>query len=150
MRQLKRVFTCYRILYLCLESLGLDITSVIFNRFKMAATYHFGDFFLSKNQTNDWFLRDTLVFNQKNRFNSNWILFFLYRKICLRSYSNLLIGTNLRFLPPRKKSIFFFLLELHPVPISITIQQRILMYNRTNDVEPRAPSFFYSIKTSIV
>lgn len=161
MRKLKRVFTCYRILYLYRESLGLDITSVIFNRFKMAATYHFGDFFLSKNQTNDWFLRDTLVFNQKNFFNStkpnlilifetcsNWILFFLYRKICLRSCSNLLISTNLRFLPPTKKSIFYFLLELHPVPISITIQQkmRILMYNRTNDVEPRAPPLFYSIK----
>ncbi len=78
-----------------------------------------------------------------------WIeSFFLYRKICLRSCSNLLIGTNLRFLPPTKKSIFYFLLELHPVPISITIQQkiRILMYNRTNDVEPRAPPLFSSIK----
>ena len=31
------------------ESLGLDITSVILNRFKMAATYPFCDFFLSKN-----------------------------------------------------------------------------------------------------
>lgn len=31
-------FSCSGILYLCFESLGLDITSVIFNRFKRAAT----------------------------------------------------------------------------------------------------------------
>lgn len=41
-------FPCSRIFYLCLESLGLDITSVIFTPFKMAATYPLCDFFLSK------------------------------------------------------------------------------------------------------
>ena len=60
-RQLKTVFSCSRILYLCLESLGLDITSVIFNRFKMAATYHFCDFFPSNNHINGWFLFNTLL-----------------------------------------------------------------------------------------
>jgi len=34
LRQLKTVFTCSRILYRSLESLGLDMTSVIFNHFK--------------------------------------------------------------------------------------------------------------------
>ena len=39
---IETVFPCSRILYLCLESLGLDITSVILNRFKIAATYILG------------------------------------------------------------------------------------------------------------
>ena len=38
-------FTCSGIRYPCFESLGLDITSAILNRFKMATTYLL--FFLS-------------------------------------------------------------------------------------------------------
>ena len=38
---IETVFPCSRILYLCFESLGLDITSVILNPLKMAATYLF-------------------------------------------------------------------------------------------------------------
>lgn len=59
MRQLKW-FPCSGILYLCFKSLGLDITSVLLNPFKMVATYPFCDFFLSKNHTDGWFVRDTL------------------------------------------------------------------------------------------
>lgn len=40
------VFPCSGILYLCFKSLGLDITSVLLNPFKMVATYPFCDFFL--------------------------------------------------------------------------------------------------------
>lgn len=121
MRQLKRVFTCYRIFYLYRESLGLDITSVIFNRFKMAATYHFGDFFLSKNQTNDWFLRDTLVFNQKNLFNStkpnhilifetcsNWILFFYIEKYAYEVIPTYWLALTLDSCPRERNQYFIF------------------------------------------
>lgn len=57
---IEAAFPCYGILYLCFKSLGLDITSVLLNLFKMVATYPFCDFFLSKNHTDGWFVRDTL------------------------------------------------------------------------------------------
>lgn len=41
---IKTVFPCSGILYLCFKSLGLGITSVLLNPFKMAATYPFWGF----------------------------------------------------------------------------------------------------------
>jgi len=97
------------------ESLGLDITSVILNRFKMAATYPFCDFFLSKNhRTIDsrvlhFWSKEFYQFQQIFLFGfetcSNWILSISISKIYLRSYSNLLIHTNPRSLPLRNESI---------------------------------------------
>ena len=51
------MFPCSEILY---QSLGLDIPSVLLNPFKMAATYPFWNFLLSKNLVDIWFPRDTL------------------------------------------------------------------------------------------
>lgn len=113
---IKMVFPCSGILYLCFKSLGLDITSVLLNPFKMAATYPFLWFiFLSKNPTDSWFPRDTLwienVWSIPTGFAfeletySNWILSISISKIYLRSCSNLLIGINPRSLPPRNELI---------------------------------------------
>lgn len=155
---IETVFPCSRILYLCFESLGLDITSVILNPLKMAATYLFL-WFLSVKESykpNDWFPRDTLLIERflsiPTNFPfgfetcSNWILSISISKIYLRSCSNLLIGTNPRSLPREMNQ--YFLLELHHVLfIYITTQQKMgVLVNRTNDVEPRAPSFLYKIK----
>jgi len=76
---IERVFPCSGILYLCFESLGLDITSVILNPFKTAATYPFFDFFLSKNHTNSWFPRDsdTLCIERFLSIPTNPILFWI-------------------------------------------------------------------------
>jgi energy-coupling factor transporter transmembrane protein EcfT len=41
LRKFKRCFLVLGILYLCFKSLGLDITPVLLNPFKMAATYLF-------------------------------------------------------------------------------------------------------------
>ena len=114
-KTIETAFPCSGILYLCLKSLGLDITSVLLNPFKMAATYPFCDFFLSKNRTNGWFPRDTLwiekvlsiptnfIFELKTC--SNRILSISISKIYLRSCSNLLIGINPRSLSLRNESI---------------------------------------------
>lgn len=78
------------------KSLGLDITSVLLNTFKMAATYplHLNwkylkfDLFLSKNPMDSWFPHNTLwiekvwsittsfQFKNKNLLKLDWILFF--------------------------------------------------------------------------
>ena len=107
---IEAVFPCSGILYLCFKSLGLGITSVLLNPFKMVATYPFCDFFLSTNHTDGWFVRDTLwiekVFAVPTIFFelqicSNQILSISISKIYLRSCSNLLIGINPRSLPLR-------------------------------------------------
>lgn len=101
-------FPCSGILYLCFESLGLDITSVILNCFKMAATYLL--FFLLKNHTNGWFPCDTLLIEIVLPIPTNFTLFCFFiwnlfefaisiSKIYLRSCSNLLTGTNPRSFP---------------------------------------------------
>lgn len=153
------MFPCSGILYLCFKSLGLDITSVLLNPFKMAATYPFLWFlFLSKNPTNSWFPRDTLwienVWSIPTGFAfeletySNWILSISISKIYLRSCSNLLIGINPRSLPPRNELI------LSTRAPSWTIynptKNEGFEWNRTNDVEPRAPSFLYKYKIADV
>lgn len=102
-------FTCSGILYLCFESLGLDITSVILNCFKKAATYLL--FFLLKNYTNDCILYDTICFWSKKFYPFRQLYFFAFgfetcstfwiftSKISLRSWNSLLTGTNPRSLP---------------------------------------------------
>ena len=72
--------------------MGLDITSVLLNPFKMAATYPFCDFFLLKNHTNGWFPRDTLWIEKVLSIPTNfpfvlnwklariWSVRFLYRR----------------------------------------------------------------------
>lgn len=107
--ELKRVFPCSRILYLCLESLGLDITSVILNRFKMVATYPFLWFRYIK-ESCELLILVQYTLNRKSFTNSqkaclNWNLSIYIWKIYLRSWPNLLIDTNPRFLPPRNESI---------------------------------------------
>lgn len=114
-KTMETAFPCSGILYLCFKSLGLDITSVLLNPFKMAATYPFCDFFLSKNHMNDWFPRDTLWIQRvlsiptnlllELKTCSNRILSISISKIYLRSCSNLLIGINPRSLPLRNESI---------------------------------------------
>jgi hypothetical protein len=151
------VFPCSRILDRWLESLGLDMTSVIFNHFKkwQQHTIFLISFFLSKNHTNGWFPRDTLLIERVLTIPRNflWNLleldpFDLYIKIYLRSCFNLLINTNPRYVPLKNESILFFysssiiiMYYLHRKPPP---KMRFFEYNRTNDVEPRAPSFLYN------
>lgn len=83
----------------------------------MASDFILRDFFLSKNHTNGWFLCNTLLillkefylFTKKFTFEFetclNWTLSISPSKIYLQSCPNLLIDTNLRFLPPRNESI---------------------------------------------
>ena len=108
------VFSCSGIFYLCFESLGLDITSVIFNRFKMAATYLL--WFLSIEKSDErlipvryTFILIEIVLSIPIKFpflfETLWILSISILKIYLRSCSNLLIGTNPRSLPLRNESI---------------------------------------------
>ena len=113
----KTVFPCSGILFLCFKSVGLDITSVLLNPYKMAATYPFCDFFLSKNHINARFPRDTLwierllsistnfTFELKTWLNRILSISILIYMIYLRSCSNLLIGINPRFLPLKDESI---------------------------------------------
>lgn len=90
-------------LYLCFESLGLDITSVIFNRFcfqKWRQHAPFCDLFLSKNHTTNWFLYDppsieqvlSITTNFRFLFQncSNRILSISISKIYLRSLFQLI------------------------------------------------------------
>lgn len=87
--------------------------------FQNSSNIHFGDFFISKNHTNGWFMCNTLLiwlkeFYQFKKFLLlNWKLSISLSKIYLQSCPNLLIDTNLRFLPPRNESIRSVLLELH-------------------------------------
>lgn len=111
---LKTAFPCSGILFLCFKSfksVGLDITSVLLNPYKMAATYPFCDFFLSKNHINSRFPRDTLWIERLFSISTNFTFKFktwlnrilsIYILIYLRSCSNLLIGINPRFLPPER------------------------------------------------
>lgn len=100
--------------------MGLDITSVLLNPYKMAATYPFCDFFLSKNHINARFPRDTLwierlfsistnfTFELKTWLNRILSIYILIYMIYLRSCSNLLIGINPRFLPPERWIHIFY------------------------------------------
>lgn len=133
MRQLETVFPCSRIFYLCLESLGLDITSVIFNRFKKRQQHTpFCDFFLSKNHTNNWFLHDTLLIERVLPILKNFPFGFLkfleldpfdfyIKKYTYEVCSTLLIGINPRPLPLRNK---YFLLELHHVLFTLQLNKK--------------------------
>lgn len=115
LRQQKMAFSCYGIFYLYFESLGLDITSVILNRFKMAATYPLR--FLSIKESYErlipvWytfdrnsFINPNKSFKSKRKFCWNWLLLISISKIYLRSWNNLLIDTNPRSLPLRNESI---------------------------------------------
>ena len=100
--KIEMVFPCYEILYLYFESLGLDITSLIVNTFKMAATYLF-HLFISKNQTNGGFPHDIRfiekVLSIPIHFTFFWILSISLSKIYLRSSFNLFIDINPRSLP---------------------------------------------------
>lgn len=109
----KRVFSCSKILYLCLGSLGLDITSVNFNHFKTTATCPFL-WFLSSKESYERRIPARYTFDTKRFTNSNncfflfetclnWILSISRSKRCLRSCSNLLIGINPRPLPLRNE-----------------------------------------------
>lgn len=73
----KTVFPCSKILYLCLESLGLDITSVNFNHFKMTATCPFLWFLYIKKSYQRlipaWYTFDKKSFTNSNKFS----LFYL-------------------------------------------------------------------------
>ena len=104
------VFTCSMIFQLFFESLGLGITSGIFNLFKNGSNI---PFFLSmkesyKQKVNSCgYTFDQNSFTNSNHFFepcSNWILSIFLSKINLRSFSNLLIFTNLRYLPLRNES----------------------------------------------
>ena len=152
------VLTCSRILQLFLESLGLDITSGIFNRFKNGSNIPFF-FFLSKNHRG-LIPADTLLIkivlpiptNLTFFFEpcSNWILSIFLSKINLRSFSNLLIFTNPRYLPLRNESTrapscTIYIINLHHQLLSRP-QNNKFQWNRTNDVESRACSFLYTRK----
>lgn len=110
LRQLKTVFPCSRILYPCPESLGLDITSAIFNHFKNGSNMplflsFFYLWFLSIKESYEqlipaWYAFDRKSFTDSNNF-SFWFENCLNRslsisisKIYLRSCSNLLISNN--------------------------------------------------------
>lgn len=57
-------FPCSGILYIGFKSLGLDITSVLLNPFKMVATYPFLGF-LSIKESYRWFIRARYTVNRK-------------------------------------------------------------------------------------
>lgn len=111
----KGVFSCSKILYLCLGSLGLDITSVNFNHFKTTATCPFLWFLSSKESYKRRiparYTFDTKRFTNSNKFSFfffetclNWILSIYRSKRYLRSWNSLLIGINPRPLPLRNES----------------------------------------------
>ena len=76
-RQLKTAFPCSKILSLCLESLGLDITSVNLNHFKTTATCPFL-WFLSIKKSYARSIPAWYTFDQKSFTNSNkFSLFYL-------------------------------------------------------------------------
>lgn len=148
------VFPCSRILYFCFKSLGLDITSVFLNPFKMAATYLFLWFpLLSKNPR--LIPSDTLCIEKVWSINSNKMSFWIGNLLEVDSFDfyiediftklfNLLIGINPRSLP-REMNTFFFT-RASSCTIYITTQQKErFLWNRTNDVERRAPSFLYKM-----
>lgn len=127
---------------LCLESLGLDITSVIFKSFQNGSNISF--FVISFCQR---IIRmvDSCVIHLPFELEifSNRTFSVYVSKIYLRSCSNLLIDTNPRLLPLKK--------NLSTRAPSCTIlhhppkKKRGFQRNRTNDVEPRALSFLYNI-----
>lgn len=97
----------------------------------MAATYQFFYFFPSKNRTNRWLIPPDpllieIVLPVPTNFTffetcSNWILSISIAKIYLRSCSNLLIFTNLRYLPLRNESTrappcTIYIINPSPVP----------------------------------
>ena len=107
---IKMAFPCSEILYLCFKSLGLDITSMLLNPFKMAATYLFLWFLSIKEFYGRLIPRDTYTLNRKSLINSNRISFWIENLLELDSFDfyiediftklfNLLIGINPRSLP---------------------------------------------------
>lgn len=133
------------------KSVGLDITSVLLNPYKMAATYPFWDFFLSKNHINARFPRDTLWIERLFSISTNFTLelktwlnrilsiYILIYMIYLRSCSNLLIGINPRFLPPERWIHTFYPSSIMYY-IHYNLTKKDSCENRT-DVGSRAPSF---------
>lgn len=121
---------------------------MLLNPFKMAATYPFLIF--SIKESYGQLIPQWYTLNRKSLINSNKFCFWIgnlleldpfdfYRwKIHLRSCSNWLIGINPRSLPPRNELI------LSTRAPSWTIynptKKKGFRCNRTNNVEPRAPS----------
>jgi hypothetical protein len=96
--------------YLCLESLGLDITSVIFRFQKWRQHAPFCDFFLSKNHTNNWFLHDTL-FHRKSFTNSNKLSFWISKLLESDSFNLYIENILTKFV-----TTYWLVLTLDPCP----------------------------------
>lgn len=146
------VFPCSRILilYLCFKSLGLDITSVFLNPFKMAATYLFLWFPFIKESCGRLIPSGTLCIEKvwsipcpfELEICSKWILSI--SMIYLRSCSIYWLALTLDPCPEKRMNTFFFT-RASSCTIYITTQERFLWNRTNNDVERRAPSFLYKM-----
>jgi hypothetical protein len=113
LRQLKWSFLVLGSFLFSFKSLGLDITSVFLNLFKMVATYPFCDFFVPTNHTHRWFSRDTRWIKRVLSIPTNFLLKlaeirsfrFLYRK---STYEVLSIYWLVLTLDPCPREIYFF------------------------------------------
>lgn len=127
MRQFKRVFPCSRILYLCLESLGLDIPSVIVNHVlfsKMVATHPFLRFFSIK-ESYEQLITAWYTFHRKSFTNSTKISFWISKLLQSDPFDFYIENILTKFVPtywlvltldPRPCEMNkYFLLELHHV-----------------------------------
>jgi len=151
------VFPCSRILYLFFESLGLDITSVILNHFKMAATYPFCWWFFSMKESDEWLILVCYTFDWKSFTNSNnlsfwiWNMFeldpfdFYIEDILTKLFQLIVYWLSLTLDPCSWEMIQYFILELHHVlyfyyKLQPPKMKMGFLWNRTKNVEPRAPS----------
>lgn len=126
------VFPCSKILYLfCFKSLGLDITSVFLNPFKMAATYLFLWFPFIKESCGRLIPSDTLCIEKVCSIPSTkcpfeletWILSISISKIYLRSCSIYWLALTLDPCPD-KWILLSFLLELHHALFTLPNKKR--------------------------
>lgn len=123
MRQLKTAFPCSGILYFCFKSLGLDITSMILNPFKMAATYLFFVIYFYQriirtvdSRTIHFWLKVFYKFKQIFflDFKLAWIVSFrLYRRYTYKVFPTSWLALTLDPCPREMNQ--YFLLELHHV-----------------------------------
>lgn len=111
---IEKVFPCSRILYLCLESLGLDIISVIFNRFKNGSNkplfvISFCERIIRTVDSCMIHFWSKEFYQFKKIFFLHWKIVrigsfrFLYQKYIYEVCSNVLIGINPRPLPRRNE-----------------------------------------------
>lgn len=144
-------------LYLCLESLGLDITSVIFKSFQNGSNIPF--FVISFYQRIVWMVDSYVIhftFNlikrvlpiptkltfQFYRIGSFRFIYLKYTYEVVPIYWSIL---TLDSCPWEINQ--YVLLEIHRVLFTWQHSQKWgFQWNRTNDVEPRALSFLYNIK----